>query len=237
MEQAYNNFIENVGELELLLKQIDKLSNIPRFLKVKGAASKSIIVVSCGFFEGFLKEVFSEFIEEINKLNVPRKYVGGKLWENNRRKTLEVLKLIEERKLDSSYSEVVKAYHTSFNKNKRKNKPLLVKESFSLTKHNPSEDTIKAMFNNVGIKIFDDKYIKPRFASIGQVKITLSSYISLRHSFAHGDSKGIIIPSLGDVENYIYFLKDFTYVLSNALKEEISKIEIKYYSDCFSWFT
>ncbi|HEY9246931.1 MAG TPA: MAE_28990/MAE_18760 family HEPN-like nuclease [Candidatus Methanoperedens sp.] len=227
--------MNDLKELNLLLEHVNKLDPSPEFLPIKSVTSKSIIVVSCGLLEKYLKESFMEFIEELNNHNIPKKYIKDQLWITNKNNTLEALRLISENRLDSDYGNVVIDYASSFKKDKRMNKPVLIKEAFSIMKYNPGSATIKDMFDNIGIKIFRKELFNIKFVNVGIAKDKLDSLISLRNSFAHGDS-GVTIPSLSDVQEYLEFLEDFIFILNKVLNDEISDIEIKFYIDLFKFY-
>lgn len=235
MDFSLFNFLKDLKELNLLLDHVNELDPTPEFLPIKSATSKSIIVVSCGLLEKYLKESFMEFIEELNNFKIPKKYIKDQLWTTNKNNTLEALKLISENKMDSDYGNVVIDYASAFKKNERKSKPVLVKEAFSITRSNPGEATIKEMFENIGIKIFRKELFSIKFDNVGIVKVKLNSLIASRNSFAHGDS-GITIPSLSEVQDYLKFLEDFVFVLNEALNNEISNTEIKFYQVLFKFY-
>ncbi len=234
MIRSLNNFRNEFEESKLLLNHINKIGHSPKYLKIRAATSKSLIVVLCGLFEQFLKEALMEFIEEVNTLNIPKKYANV-MWTNNKKNTLELLKLILDKKIDADYEEIVLKHATSFAKETKKNNHALIKEAFSITKYNPNKSTIKDMFKRIGIKnIFSEEIFSCKFKNVGLVKAQLDSFIELRHSFAHGD-KGIIIPSLGGVNDYFDFINNLVYVLNNALENEKNRILGNFNKDCFSY--
>lgn len=230
MNISYINFLNDLDELKLLLEHVNNLAKTPQYLKIRSTTSKSIIVVSSGLLERFLKESFIEFIESINEINVPKENINDKIWHTNKKNTLVALKFISENKLDSNYSEVVNNYASAFGKIEKLKKPVLVKEAFSITRSNPGDKTIKKLFDDIGINLFCSRF----FSDVGIVQMKLNSFINLRHSFAHGDP-GITIPSLNEVQDYLIFLQNFVFNLNKVLNDEINNIETKHYPNCFKY--
>lgn len=230
MNISYINFINDLNELNLLLEHVNNLDKTPQYLKIRSATSKSIIVVSSGLLERFLKESFSEFIDSINEINIPKENIKDRIWHTNKKNTLAALKLISENKLDSDFSEVVTNYASAFRKSENLKKPVLVKEAFSITRSNPGEKTIKKLYEDININLFNPRF----FGDVGIVQMKLNSFINLRHSFAHGDP-GITIPSLSEVQDYLNFLQDFVFVLNKVLNDEFNNIETKHYLNCFKY--
>lgn len=239
MRSSYDSFIEDISNLNSLLDRVEELGSLPQYLPIKAISSKSAIIMSSGLLEKYMKESFMEFIEKINEMNIPRKYIDEKIWITNRKNTLKALEHIDGNKLEADYEKVVFVYSASFLKNEKLNKPLLVKEAFSITNANPGPNTVKNMFSNIGVtKIFQNKYFQwefgtETFGDETRVTRTLKSFIELRNWIAHGYS-GITIPSIQEVQEYIKFLEKFVYTTNEILDQQILIIQARHYKDCFN---
>ncbi|AKB25400.1 hypothetical protein MSMTP_1931 [Methanosarcina sp. MTP4] len=226
---SYIHFLDQIEEVNSLLDYASKM-NTENFRIIWSVASRSAIIMSSGFLEKYLKESFMEFIEQINNMNLPTKYIDEKLLITNKRKTLQVLKLINEQKLNSDYEKIVKIYASSFENCEYK--PIFVKESFSITNSNPGKDTIRTMFIDIGIRNIFSRDTFNDLDYVGGVETKLEEFIGLRNSFAHGGS-GTTIPSISDAQDQIEFLKKFVYALNKTLDDEILNIELKFHRDYF----
>jgi hypothetical protein len=190
--------------------------------------------LSCGYFENFLKAAFMEYIEIINKTNVPKKYLRPKIWDTNKRNTIKVLESLS-KKEETHHGSIVLTYATYFENDSTSNKPLLVKEAFSLTYSNPKCEVIEQLFKGIGIhRLKDNEMLMNRFSSYVYFQNKLNGFVDLRHSYAHGE-KGIATSSLAEVEDYISFLKKCAYLVNEILRSEICKIDWDYHSDCFKF--
>jgi len=233
MKSSYENFIDNTENLNSLLTHIEQLGQSPQYLPIKAITSKSAIVMSCGLFEKYLKESFMEFIEEINSINIPEDYIDKKIWTTNRKNTLDALKLIDGDKLEADYEKVVKIYSAAFQKNEKRNKPLLVKEAFSITRANPGADTIRNMFSNIGMsKIFHNSLFVRELGQENIAAIHLDSFIKKRHCIAHGYT-GNTVSSIPEVQDDIEFLKKCAHTMNEVFDQEIQRIQSYFYEDCF----
>lgn len=237
MITALSDFSKSIEELEVLLRHSVELekSLSSEHLSIIAATSKSVVVLSCGYFENFLKAVFMEYIENLNKMNVPKKYLRPKIWETNMKKTIKVLDSFR-KKEEKHYGSIVLAYATSFQNNNELNKPFLVKEAFSITYSNPKCEVIEQLFRDIGLpKLKENDIFTNTFPSYVYFENKLDGFVELRHSYAHGE-KGIATSSLADVEDYIHFLKASAYVIHDILNNEISKIDCDHHADCFKFF-
>jgi hypothetical protein len=166
MRSSYDSFIEDISNLSSLLDRVEGLGSLPQYLPIKAISSKSAIIMSSGLLEKYMKEAFMEFIEQINEMNIPRKYIDKNFWITNRKNTLKALEHIDGKKLEADYEKVVFVYSSSFRENEKLNKPLLVKEAFSITNANPGPDTVKNMFSNIGVKkIFQNRHFQWEFGT------------------------------------------------------------------------
>lgn len=230
INKAYTNFLKQIEEMNKLLDYASKVTS-DNFRIVWSASSKSAIIMSSGFLERYLRDSFMEFIEAINETNIDiNLYVRKDVLKTNKIKTLELLKLIGNGNYDANYEQVVLLYATSFNSNLYK--PILVKETFSLANANPGKETIKGLFQNIGVRNVFDHDVFKNLNYIGGVVNKLEEFIGFRNSFAHGGS-GTTIPSLDDTQDMIEFLKIFVYSLNKVLDEEIVNIETKFHRDYF----
>ncbi|AZE15718.1 hypothetical protein C4K09_1238 [Pseudomonas chlororaphis subsp. aureofaciens] len=110
------------------------------------AMTKAALVLLCGYFEGFLKKLIEEFVDELNDLRLPLNNVGNELLlsvvqhciSDNRNKTLpKVLSIKDCIAQDSHY-------------------PLL-QDAIGGTKGNPTVDVVENMFQKLGIPEIIDK--------------------------------------------------------------------------------
>jgi len=240
MRSSYDSFIDDVSNLNSLLDRVEGLGSLPQYLPIKAISSKSAIIMSSGLLEKYLKEAFMEFIEQINRMNIPEEYIDDKIWITNRKNTLKALEYIDGKRLEADYEKVVFVYSEFFRKNRKLNKPLLVKEAFSITNANPGPETVKNMFSNIGVKkIFQNQYFQWEFGNemLDETRVarTLESFIDLRNWIAHGYS-GITIPSIQEVQEYIRFLEKFVYTMNEILNQELLNIQAKHYKNCFNAF-
>jgi hypothetical protein len=239
MRSSYDSFREDISNLNSLLDRVEGLGSLPQYLPIKAISSKSAIIMSSGLLEKYMKEAFMEFIEQINKMNIPEEYIDDRIWITNRKNTLKALEHIDGKRLEADYEKVVFVYSEFFRKNEKLNKPLLVKEAFSITNANPGPETIKNMFSNIGVKkIFQNNYFQREFGTEifkdeTRVTRTLESFIELRNWIAHGYA-GITIPSIQEVQEYIRFLEKFVYTMNEILNQELLNIQAKHYTDCFN---
>ena len=110
------------------------------------AMTKSALVLLCGYFEGFLKKLLEEFVEEINELKVPLSDARSDLLfsifqhsiTDNRKKSLPKLMILK----DCISGE------THFP---------LTQDIIGSTKGNPTVDTVEAIFQRIGIPEIIDK--------------------------------------------------------------------------------
>ncbi|AAM32256.1 hypothetical protein MM_2560 [Methanosarcina mazei Go1] len=238
MRASYDSFIGEISNLNSLLDRVEELGSSPQYLPIKAISSKSAIIMSSGLLEKYMKESFMEFIEQINEMNISEEYIDDKMWKTNRKNTLKALEYIDGKKLEADYEKVVFVYSESFRKNEKLNKPLLVKEAFSITNANPGPETVKNMFSNIGIsKIFENTFFQlefgnEKFGDETRVTRTLKSFIELRNCIAHGYS-GIPIPSIQEVQEYIKFLMKFVYTMNEVLNQRLLIVQASHYKDCF----
>lgn len=233
MNTSISDFIDSLNELKLLLTHFEELENPlsggnPRVI---AATSKSAIVLSCGYFENFLKAAFMEYIDNINKINVPKECVRSKVWSTNNNETLDVLKSFKNKNEDY-YGSILITYADSYIKNEMMNKPRLVREAFAITKSNPKTETIKTLFKGIGVTLFKNDIFIVSFENTDLFKRKLDGLIDLRNSYAHGD-RAITTSSLTEVDEYITFLENTAHTLKRILDDELNNIEMRHYKDCF----
>ncbi|MEL7664106.1 MAG: HEPN domain-containing protein [Methanosarcina mazei] len=233
MRQSYSNFIGDIESLNSLLDHVELLGQSPQYLSIKAITSKSAIVMSCSIFEKYLKESFMEFIEEINSIYIPKEYIKDVIWDTNRRSTLDALKLIDKDKLEADYDKVVKVYSASFQQRRKKSKPLLVKEAFSITRDSPGPQTIRTMFSSIGVSgIFSKDVFARELGAEKLVSTRLDSFIKKRHCIVHGYT-GITVSSIPEVQAELEFLKKCAHTMDEVFNEEVQRIESSFYRDCF----
>ena len=115
--KSYLYFMNQIGEISSLLDYASKRQT-ENFRIVWSVASRSAIIMSSGFLERYLRDSFMEFIEQINKMNIDiTKYVKTDIVRTNKTKTLRLLKLINDKKFDADYEQVIMIYASSFNGN------------------------------------------------------------------------------------------------------------------------
>lgn len=233
MRSSYSNFIGDIENLNSLLDHVELLGQSPQYLPIKAITSKSAIIMSCGVFEKYLKESFMEFIEEINSLNIPERYIKQVIWDTNRKSTLDALRLIDKDKLEGDYEKVVRIYSAAFQKYGKKNKPLIVKEAFSITRDSPGANTIRTLFSNIGISgVFSNDIFARELGAEKLVSMRLDSFVKKRNCIAHGYT-GITIPSIPEVQADLEFLKKCVDTMDEVLDQEVQRIESNFYRDCF----
>ncbi|KKG14125.1 hypothetical protein EO98_09105 [Methanosarcina sp. 2.H.T.1A.6] len=229
---SYIHFLSQIKEVSDLLTYAGKI-NTGNFRVVWSITSRSAIMISSGFLERYLRDSFMEFIEQINCLNIDKKYLKRNILITNKNKTIELLDLINRDRFIADYEKIITTYSTLFDNNLCK--PILVKETFSLKDSNPGEKTIREMFNRIGIKdVFKHEYFK-ELNYVDGVDGKIKGFTTLRNSFAHG-ALGITIPSLSDTQQEIEFLKTFVYILNKILEDEILNMEKQFHRDYFKTF-
>lgn len=232
VRSSYIRFSNQIKEVNDLLTYAGEIYT-GNFRVVWSIASRSAIMISSGFLERYLRDSFMEFVEQINCLNIDQKYLRQHIFRTNRNKTIELLDLINRDRFVADYEKIITIYSTIFDSNLCK--PILVKETFSLSDANPGEKTIREMFARIGIKdVFKHEYFK-ELNYVDGVDGKIKGFMNLRHSFAHG-ARDIIIPSLSDTEQEIEFLKAFVYILNKILDDEILDMEQKFHRDYFKTF-
>lgn len=232
--KSYRYFLNQIEETSNLLDYASKMQT-ENFRVIWSVASRSAIIMSSGFLERYLKDSFMEFIEQINIMNIDiTQYVKTEIVKTNKTKTLRLLKLINDKKFDADYEQVIMIYSSSFNGNAYK--PVFVKETFSLLDtYNPGKETIEQLFGSIGVPHVFKHPIFKNLNYLDGVDGKLTEFIGFRNSFAHGGS-GTTIPSLSDTQDIIEFLKIFVCRLNKILDDEILTIEMKFHRDYFKTF-
>lgn len=232
--KSYLYFLNQIEETSNLLDYASKLQT-ENFRVVWSVASRSAIIMSSGFLERYLRDSFMEFIEQINIMNIDiEKYVKHEILKTNKAKTLRLLKLINDKKFDADYEQIIMVYASSFDGSPYK--PVFVKETFSLLDtYNPGKNTIEQLFSSIGVPHVFKHDVFKNLNYLGGVDGKLKEFIGFRNSFAHGGS-GTTIPSLNDTQDIIEFLKTFVCRLNKILDDEVLFIEMKFHRDYFRTF-
>ena len=151
--EALIKFEEAIKEVELLLQETKNAfdhadssktpSEKASYLFKANTFSRSGIVLLCGHFEGFLKELLQEFLSKINDAKIKPELLPYSLLE-------EVLKIMIKR-CDSGEDHRQKLRNLMSGKfsieiNEK------MQEEFSSTGGNPTVDTIEKMLNRIGVK-------------------------------------------------------------------------------------
>lgn len=148
-----------IGETDLVAKLAEKMLEGSEIGKVMGelndpsprraaanTMTRAALVLLCGYFEGFLKKLIEEFIDELNDLKLSINQAGDDLLlsviqhsiTDNRGKTLPKLLQLK--------GCIVQDTHYPFQQ-----------DAIGKTKGNPSVDMVESLFQNIGISEIIDK--------------------------------------------------------------------------------
>jgi len=234
MQSSLNDFHESLSQLKTLVEHMESLnvSLDRRYLDLIAATAKSSVVLSCGYYENFLKGSFMEFIENVNSMSVQNDCIRDAVWDTNIKKTIDVLRYKDQK--NSEYSKIVLDYASFFKEDKKKSKPVLIREAFIISGSNPKYEVLKGFFNGIGVKIEHNKLLNDEFRNIEIFKSRINAFVELRNSFAHGD-KSMSISSLQEVKDYFIFLERTASIVNSVLENELVVIEDKHYKSCFKY--
>lgn len=236
MNSSLDDFNKSLNQLKSLVDHVDSID--ARFgrtrLDVTAAAAKSSIILSCAYFENYLKSVFMEYIICINSMSVQSSCIKSAVWNTNLKKTINVLDYVD--KNDPNFDKLVLQYASYFRDDMKISKPILIKEAFVITNSNPKYKVLKKLFKDVGVAFETRHIVNNEFGNIRLLESRLDAFVELRNSFAHGD-KFTTISSLQDVRGYFDFLEKIVKVIHIILVDELKSIEKKHYKSCFQCFS
>jgi len=108
--------------------------------------TKASLVLLCGYFEGFLKKLIEEFVEELNDLQLPLNSAGDDL----------LLSVLQHSITDNRTKTLPKALSLKDCINQDSHYPFLL-EAIGGTKGNPTVDVVESLFQKLGIPEIIDK--------------------------------------------------------------------------------
>jgi hypothetical protein len=219
--EAFIKFEEALKEVTLLLQEtknaFDHADNSKTssekaiYLFKANTFSRSGIVLLCGHFEGFLKELLQEFLSKINDAKIKPELLPYSLLE-------EVLKIMIKR-CDSGENHRQKlrelmSGQSCIEINEK------IQEEFSSTGGNPTVDTIEKMLNRIGIKNVVEQLSVRDFgetshAQNSQIDDTLKSQI-----------REII--SIQSFDNFNVIERDIIDILENKWRPRSKRREVGY---------
>lgn len=110
------------------------------------AMTKAALVLLSGYFEGYLKKIIEEFVEELNDLNLPLKSTGDEL----------LLSILQHSITDNRSKSLPKALTIKNCISGDEHFPLM-QDAIGSTKGNPTVDTVESMFQRIGIPAIIDQ--------------------------------------------------------------------------------
>ena len=110
------------------------------------AMTKAALVLLSGYFEGYLKKIIEEFVEELNDLNLPLKSTGDEL----------LLSILQHSITDNRSKSLPKALTIKNCISGDEHFPLM-QDAIGSTKGNPTVDTVESMFQRLGIPAIIDQ--------------------------------------------------------------------------------
>jgi hypothetical protein len=146
--ECYKHFAESLEEITLISQgadaEIKKRTNEGRLLG--NAITRAGLVLLCGYFEGYIRDVVEEFIDTINDNKKPINSLSPPLFCSILEQMPGIDKKNEFNKLDTLKESIINNKHFK-----------IKKEKFGKTSGNPTVDTIESIFSNIGIENVIDK--------------------------------------------------------------------------------
>lgn len=108
--------------------------------------TKAALVLLCGYFEGFLKKLIEEFVDELNDIRLPLNQAGGEL----------LLSVLQHSIGDNRTKALPKILSLKACINDDSHYPFL-QDAIGKTKGNPTVDVVEGLFQKLGIPEIIDK--------------------------------------------------------------------------------
>jgi hypothetical protein len=230
---------KNTNDAKLLRKLADVL--LPFKNRKKQFNYNSIIISLYGFFEKYIENSVTEYLEAISKIITNYNDLPQAISKNNFEQSLILLNKLDTAKYRDYLrkEDVISNLHKCFDTS---NNYLLNLDAFTIHGANFKASVIQTIFQQVGIDTIDTKilgndkfkkyiidyYKKKQGDNIkaDEAFYLLNDLAQLRNDVAHGVTSDIIAnPILLD---YVLFFKFYSEALSTVINNELLRYECKY---------
>jgi hypothetical protein len=208
MRTALADFNDSLARVRGITVYID--ANAPEALGDRAVLDRhefmqsSSVVILCGFFESFLKEVAEKFVADVCSLNIPFVNLPDKMRQAHYEFGGRAL---TQRAKDDRAGRPSRIAATCSDIASRLSAATvppysLVWEAFADTRSNPGSQTVDDYLRRFGLQAPWDKIGQKAGRSPETLKIQLDSFLSLRHECAHTGTVSSV-PTPGDIRGFI----------------------------------
>lgn len=204
------------------------------------ALRQSLILLPVAFFEEFLRNLFQQFVDNLNGLNprlewrdLPLSLTRAHVFETSlvmRKKPSDGDDLSYQMNCIADLKNIIDKIVSPLTK---PTAYIIAEESFTNTNSNPDSNTVKEMFDKIGIKklfqqqelITEMSKLESIYSNGESIRLKLNEVVDLRHGVAHGRQP--LSMTRTELVNNIIFLQYFASSLQKLAQLSFISLEQK----------
>lgn len=212
----------------------------PDKLELVEALRQSLILLPVAFFEEFLRNLFQQFVDNLNGLNprvkwkdLPLSLTKAHVFETSltiRKKSPDGDDFSYQMNCIADLKNILDKIVSPLEKPENY---IIADESFTNTNSNPDSDTVRLMFAKIGVSNLFQKpelgtemsQIDRAYSNGNSIRLKLNEIIELRHGVAHG--RPPLSLTRTELVNNIIFLQYLTLSLQKLAHQSFIYLELK----------